>query len=52
MYYRHEIPRPRDDEDLEILNEDYDIFGRKRSLLTSTGSGITGKRRKGPTLCG
>jgi len=45
--HRHEIPRPRDDEDLEILNEDYDIFGRKRSLLTSHWERHHGKKEEG-----
>ena len=45
--HRHEIPRPRDDEDLEVLNEDYDIFGRKRSLHTSHWERHHGKKEEG-----
>ena len=45
--HRHEIPRRDDDDDGEVLNATYDIFGRKRSLLLSAWERHHGKKEEG-----
>ena len=45
--HRHEVPRSCDDDDGEVLNRTYDIFGRKRALLLSAWERHHGKKEEG-----
>ncbi|KAJ8605187.1 hypothetical protein CTAYLR_000397 [Chrysophaeum taylorii] len=45
--HRHEVPKPADDANPSVLNATYDVFGRKRSALTTAWERLHGKKEEG-----
>lgn len=45
--HRHQVPKPSDDANPVIINADFDIFGRKRTLLLTAWEREHGKKEEG-----
>lgn len=45
--HRHQVPKPSDDANPAIINADFDIFGRKRTLMLTAWEREHGKKEDG-----